>query len=337
MSEPVVITEKEYKKGRTSFDTVSGIEWVVTAKDEESVARAVRTSGARVAVLGVEIYAYALYEALEENAKGKSALIARYGVGYDGINREECKKRNIILAITPGALDISVAEHTIALMLCIAKNIAFCDSEMRASRFTACRGFELSGKVLAIIGIGKIGRLVSRMASYGFGMKVLAYDVLSLDVLAGNEAIGLNEFLLRYGVASYSNDYAEIVSKADIVSIHIPVLPSTLKFMNGDRISHLKKGALLINTSRGRLIDESALYDALSSNRLKGAALDVFETEPYTPAESGKDLRTLQNVILTPHIASDTEEANNRMQAIVCENIDAFIHGSFGAIHAVQL
>jgi len=337
MSEPVVITEKEYNKGRASFDTVSGIEWVVAPKDEESVTHAVRTSGARIAVVGVEIYAHALYEALEENAKGGSALIARYGVGYDGINREECKKRNIILAITPGALDISVAEHTIALMLCIAKNITFCDAEMKASRFTARRGFELSGKVLSVVGLGKIGRLVSRMATYGFGMKVLAYDVLSLDTLAENEGIGLNEFLLRYGVASYSNDYAKIVSEADIVSIHIAAVSSTLKFMNADRISLLKKGAILINTSRGRLIDESALYDALSSTRLKGAALDVFETEPYEPVDPGRDIRTLPNTVLTPHIASDTEEANIRMQAIVLENIDAFLHSSFDRIHAVRL
>ena len=154
MKIPVVITEKEYRKGKPAFDEAEDrYGWVVTAQSESDVAAAVSKSGAKIAVLGVEKYKGPLYEALAGNAAGAKALIARYGVGYDGVDMGECARHGIVLTITPGALDRSVAEHAMALMLGFARNLVFGDSEMRSGRFSPRTGFELAGKKVADRGI----------------------------------------------------------------------------------------------------------------------------------------------------------------------------------------
>ncbi len=337
MKIPVVITEKEYRKGKPAFDEAEDrYGWVVTAQSESDVAAAVSKSGAKIAVLGVEKYKGPLYEALAGNAAGAKALIARYGVGYDGVDMGECARHGIVLTITPGALDRSVAEHAMALMLGFARNLVFGDSEMRSGRFSPRTGFELAGKKLLIAGFGNIGKQLARMAAFGFGMSVSAYDALSLDVLASREGLGSAEFMQRHGLADCSRDFDQLAGAADIFSMHMPVLPATLKFMDAARFARLKEGAVFVNTSRGKLVDESDLYDALSSGRLRGAALDVFEKEPYEPARPDKDLRSLGNVILTPHTASDTKEANENMRALVLCNIDAFCSGAFEKLTAVN-
>lgn len=338
MKEPVVITEGEYAKGERIFGEAAGrYEWKVIPQDEKTAAAAVAASGARVAVVGIEKYNGHLYEALEENAKGKSALIIRYGVGYDSINLEKCRQHNVILAITPGALDRSVAEHTLALMLACARNLPFLDTEVRAGRFTGRQGFELAGKTLGLVGLGHIGKHVARMAAFGFGMKVVVYDVLPLEKAAAGENSGTEDFKTRYGISEYHTEYGPCAEGADILSLHMPVLPSTIKFMNADRFGRLKPGAFFINTGRGRLVDEADLYDALASGRLKGAGLDVFEKEPYEPVSSDKDLRKLPNVVLTSHTASNTAEANAVMQRIIVQNIDAYAAGELDRLTAVKI
>jgi lactate dehydrogenase-like 2-hydroxyacid dehydrogenase len=175
---------------------------------------------------------------------------------------------------------------------------------------------ELHGKTLGILGFGNIGRKVAASAHFGFGMEVMACDQVAAPAN-----------LAALGVARYTNNVEECFRQSDAISIHLPALASTQKFINAERLAWLKPIALLINTARGAVLDEIALYDALAAGRLGGAALDVFEREPYVPAQPDKDLRTLANVVLTPHIGSNTREANARMAAGALENVRNFFAG----------
>jgi phosphoglycerate dehydrogenase-like enzyme len=173
---PIVVTAKEFEKGKKVFEPASDrYDWVVCDSAEEAVARAVAASGTRIAVLGVDRYTGPLNEALSANGRGRPTLIARHGVGYDGVSVDRCRERGVILTVTKNSPDRSVAEHTIALVLALAKNVAVSDAGMRAGRFEPTRGFELAEKTLGIAGLGNIGRLTARMAADGFGMRVVAF------------------------------------------------------------------------------------------------------------------------------------------------------------------
>jgi lactate dehydrogenase-like 2-hydroxyacid dehydrogenase len=336
MKTPIVVTEKEYAKGKKVFDpTADRFDWIVCDPSEEKAAQAVRASGARVAVLGVDRYAGPLYEALESNGGGRPTLIARHGVGYDGVSVDLCKKHGVILTITKNAPDRSVAEHTIALILAFAKNIVFCDGEMRAGRFGPKRGFDITGKTLGIAGLGNIGKQTALIAAGGFGMRVIAYGAAPEAGIGEKEGLEPAAYKAKYGIAEYFDDFGAFASEVDVLSVHMPVRAETIRFFNPERFSRIRKGALFVNTSRGKLVDEDALYDALASGRLSGAALDVYDREPYIPASPDKDLRRLPNTVLTPHTASDTEESNRNMQTNIVANIDAYLAGDFGSLSAV--
>ena len=170
-------------------------------------------------------------------------------------------------------------------------------------------GIDLHGKTLAVIGCGGIGRAVARIATLGYGMHVV-----------GGIRLGAPPPAAIDHMARVTNDFADAVRDADFVSLHIPSKPSTHKFINRERLSYLTERAWLINTSRGAVVDEAALFDVLSERRIAGAAIDVFAREPYVP-EEGRDLRTLPNVIATPHIGSATSEANRRMAERALQNV----------------
>lgn len=329
MQTPIVITEQEFQKEKELFSSFSQYRWVVSGPPEVSVVEAIRESGARIAVLGTDRYHDLLYEALAKNAGGEHALIVRYGVGFDGIDLEQCKTHRIFLCITPGALDESVAEHTIALLLSLARNIPFCHGEFMGERFTRRTGFELAGKTLGLAGFGNIAKRVAEIASLGFRMRVIAYSRTPLEGKAASEGLPPEEYLSRYHLAGYYTDFGSFAKNLHILSLLLPVTPHTTRFLNRERIEHLPRGTYLVNTGRGKLVDEGALYDALASGHLAGAALDVFTREPYVPESEEKDLRKLGNVVLTPHIASDTLEANRNMQEMILRNIEAFLSGEF--------
>ncbi|MFQ3620176.1 MAG: NAD(P)-dependent oxidoreductase [Spirochaetales bacterium] len=339
-SVPIVITQQEYEKGKPLFDSYTQYLWVVTSPSEEKVTQALLSSKANVAVLGTEKYKDSLYSALKRNAehspfgKGK-ALIMRYGVGYDGIEVDRCKKEGIFLCITPGALDTSVAEHTLALMLCLARNIPYCHGEFLQGKFTRKTGFELAGKTLGLVGFGKIAQRVAHQAGAGFQMKVLAFGRTPLEEKASAEGLTPEKYLSVHGIGGYYSDFPAFARQLDLVSLHLPVTRETSPFLTAERIQQFKPGTYLINTGRGKLVDEIALYKALASGHLAGAALDVFTQEPYVPVSPDKDLRTLGNVVLTPHIASDTKESNRRMQEIILQNIEAFLRGTYKALTSV--
>lgn len=243
-------------------------------------------------------------------------IIANYAVGFDNIDFVAAKERNLMVTNTPGVLTNTVAEHTFALMLSIAHRIAEADRFSRAGKYTAwgpqlLLGTDLSGKTLGVVGLGRIGSRVAYHGVRGFGMKVIYTDPKPNP-----------EFEGEFG-AVYSATVDELLPRCDFVSIHVPLLDSTHHLMNETRLKMMKKSAYLINTSRGPIIDEKALATALSEGWIRGAAIDVFEFEP----EITTKLKNLENIILTPHIASATEETRDKMSELAATNIIEALEG----------
>lgn len=243
-------------------------------------------------------------------------IFANYAVGFDNINLEAAKNHNMMITNTPGVLTDTVAEHTFALMLSIAHRIAEADRFARAGKYTGWApmmllGTDLSRKTVGIVGLGRIGSRVAYHAGHGFNAKIIYYDVKRSP-----------EFEKEFN-AEFKENVDDVFKEADFVSIHVPLLPSTTHLVDARRLSLMKKTAYLINTSRGPIVDEKALVDALKGGVIKGAAIDVFEHEPAI--ESG--LMTLDNVIITPHIASATEETRSAMAVLAADNIIAALSG----------
>lgn len=237
-------------------------------------------------------------------------IIANYAVGYNNIDIAAAHAREIIVTNTPDVLTATVAEHTVALILTLASRIAEGDRFIREGKFVGwdpllLLGTDLKGKTLGILGAGRIGSEVGRMLHNGFGMEVVYSDVKE------------NEALQTVCDATFCVTPEEVLERADVVSIHVPLLPTTRHLINAERLSKMKKNALLVNTSRGPVVDELALVAALKAGIIRGAALDVFEFEPeVTPG-----LLSLPNVVLNPHLASATEETRTKMAEMVATNI----------------
>jgi len=237
-------------------------------------------------------------------------VIGRAGVGVDNIDVEAAKTRGIEVLTSPEATIQSVAELTIGLILAVARKIAFCDRRIRAGEWPKkyAMGIELCGKVLGIIGAGKIGSVVARIARFGFNMKIVYYSRTrhtKFEEEVGAEYLPLEELLRR----------------ADIVSIHVPLTEETRYLINEERLRLMKKNAILINTSRGAVVDTNALIKALREGWIAGAGLDVFEQEPLPPDHP---LLRLDNVVLTSHIGASTEEAQERAGVDIAEKIVEF-------------
>ena len=251
-----------------------------------------------------------------EGGSGPLKIIANYAVGFDNIDLEAAKKRNLMVTNTPGVLTNTVAEHTFALMLSIAHRISEADRFSRAGKYHAwgpnlLLGTDMSGKTLGIVGLGRIGSRVAYHAVKGFDMKVIYTDPKPNP-----------EFEKEFG-AQYAEKLDDLLPLCDFVSIHVPLLDSTRHLINEARLRKMKRSAYLINTSLGPIIDEKALAKALEEKWIKGAAIDVFEFEP----EITPDLKELDNVIITPHIASATEETRNKMAEMAVDNIIDALEG----------
>lgn len=297
----VVVTEPEFRRSESVF-TASPMRCVVAPPLEAEFARAVAEHGARHVIVGPFVYKEALYASLRPGA-----VLARYGVGHDGIDKARATAAGLLCTNTPGVLHQSVAEFCVLLMLAAARHLEQGMSDMRAGRWTPRPGRELRGATLAIIGCGTIGRTTARIARTGLGMRVVGYR---------RSGSGPGDADLD----SFTDDFAAAVRGADYVSLHIPASPENAAFINAGRLSLLDPGAWLINTARGAVVDEAALFDALAGGRIGGAAIDVYDREPYVPVP-GKDLRTLPRVILAPHVGSNTAEANIRMAERALHNI----------------
>ncbi|AGB05387.1 phosphoglycerate dehydrogenase-like oxidoreductase [Aciduliprofundum sp. MAR08-339] len=232
--------------------------------------------------------------------------IGRAGVGLDNVDVEYAKSKGIKVINTPGATSISVAELTIGLILAVMRKIAYADREMRRGSWPKkkCKGIEMYGKTLGIIGIGRIGREVAKRAK-AFGMRIVYYDVYRPDENTEKE-LGLEY-----------RDLDTLISEADVITLHVPLVPETKHLINAERISKMKDGAIIINAARGGIVDEDALYDALKSGKLYGAALDVYENEPLKESK----LFELDNVVLTPHIGAQAKEGQTRAGLEVAKKI----------------
>lgn len=243
-------------------------------------------------------------------------LYANYAVGFDNIDIAEAKKRGISVTNAPTDLITeAVAEHTMAMIMALASRIVEADEFMRRGRYkgwspTDFIGTDIFGKTTGLVGGGRIGKKVAEY-SKGLGMKVIYTDVKR------------NEQMEEGGGIDYRATVEEVLKEADIVSIHVPLLDSTHHLINEARLRLMKRTAFLINTSRGPIVDEAALVDALRAKTIAGAALDVFEFEPRISPR----LRKLENVILTPHIASASVAARDEMAKIAAENIIDFLEG----------
>jgi glyoxylate reductase len=250
------------------------------------------------------------------NATPRLKIIANYAIGFNNIDSVEAGKRGIAVTNVGKISAEPVAEFTISLMLALSHRIVEADNFVRAGKFRGWEpelliGSNIHGKTLGILGAGNISQRVAVHAKKGFGMDVIYYDVIR------NET-----FEKEVGVTFFS-DADDVISRADFLSIHVPLLESTKHFIHKERLSKMKPSAFLINTSRGAVVDEVALVEALKNNIIRGAALDVFEYEPVLSA----GLLNLPNVLLTPHIASSERDARNDMSRIVAENIIALFEG----------
>jgi D-3-phosphoglycerate dehydrogenase len=236
-------------------------------------------------------------------------VVGRAGVGVDNVDVEAATKRGIIVMNTPGGNTISTAEHAFSLMMSLSRNIPQADASVKSGKWDrkSFEGVELYGKTLAILGMGRIGTEFARRA-IAFGMRVLAYD----PYLSASRARSLQVELVER--------LDEIVPQADYITMHMPLTPETQHMLNAERLAKAKKGVRIINCARGGLIDEAALFDALKSRQVAGAALDVFEQEP-PPGDY--PLRALPNAIFTPHLGASTAEAQENVGIEVAQQIRA--------------
>ncbi|HDO20119.1 MAG: hydroxyacid dehydrogenase [archaeon GB-1845-036] len=230
----------------------------------------------------------------------KLKVIGVHGVGVDHIDLEAAREKGIEILNTPAALTETVAEYTLGLIISLLRKINLADEAVRMGRwnekYSKLVGEDVEGKVIGIIGLGRIGSAVARMLSC-LKTKIIYYDVERKKEIE-------EEFSLEYV------DLDELLRRADIITIHVPLTKETYHLISKSEIEKMKNGVYLINTSRGAVIDEEALIDALRNGKIAGAALDVFETEPI---DSENPLLNMENVILTPHIAASSRQALIRM------------------------
>jgi len=242
----------------------------------------------------------------------KCQIIARVGVGLDNIDQDAAKEKNIrVINAVEGAIT-AVAELVIGLMLSMAREIPRADREIRNGNWIKkeLMGSELKGKYLGIVGLGNIGKRLGRLAR-ALNLNIIGYDVVPID----------DEFSKEVGLMKA--DLGTLLSSADYVSFHVPLLDSTRHMINAEKLKMMKNTARIINTSRGGVIDEEALYNSLKDGSLAGAALDVFEVEPATENK----LITLPNFIATPHIGAQTKEAQLLAANIIAEKIIQILRG----------
>ncbi len=321
----VAVTEPEYRKAPEVFRAAAGsmgLRCESVPSGEAELAAAIQKSGARHAIVGIERYTDALYRTL-----GRGAVLARFGVGHDSVDKARATAGGIIVTNTPGALDDSVAELAMALIIAAARHLPTLDQQTHAGQWKPVIGVELRGRTLAVIGCGPIGCRLTRIAARGFGMRVIGCDPRPQDVARLRDEFGLD---------AYVQDFATAVAGADYVSLHIPATPENRLFLNAERLALLAPSAWVINTARGAVLDEAALCNALASGKLAGAALDVFEKEPYAPASPDHDLRRLPNVIMTPHVGSSTREACTRMAEKALANIAAAQRRDYASMNVVN-
>jgi len=260
---------------------------------------------ARSGVVGIIVGIDPLSERVLERCADLKA-ISKYGVGMDNIDLKAAERLGIRVKNAVGSNNISVAELAVALMFEAARHVSVLSQTVKQGGWDRVRGVELTGKTLAVIGCGQIGREVA-IRGKGLAMKVVVYDPYFND----------KEFLAKHDMMQCET-LSQALAVADVISLHLPLTPETKHMINASTLELMKPSAILINTSRGELVDEESLYTALKNKRIAFAAQDVFSKEPPAP---GEKLLTLDNFILTPHAGAYTNEANEKMALYSTRNL----------------
>jgi glyoxylate reductase len=301
-----VFLDKFLKELKEKYDVV-----VWSAKDisREELLKGVKGASGIISLVSEKIDVEVM-----EAAGPQLKVISNYGVGFDNIDIPEATKRGICVTNTPGVLTESVAEEVIALTMTLLRRIVEGDRFVRAGKYKGWEpdlllGTGLKDRVMGIVGLGRIGRWTARMAS-ALGMKIIYFNRHRDE-----------EFEEEYDVAYHSLD--QLLEEADVVSLSVPLTPETEHMIGEKELRLMKPSAILINTSRGPVVDQKVLIKALEEKWIAGAGLDVFEDESKIPEE----LRRLPNTVLTPHIASATVEARIAMARIVVENMNDSLEG----------
>lgn len=245
-------------------------------------------------------------------------VIARTGVGFDAVDLAACDAAGIVVTTTPGVNHHSVAEHTFALLFGVGRGFPESDRQVRECRWKRFANPRIMGRTLGIVGLGRIGQAVYTRA-IGVGMNVVVHDPYANP-----------DFVREHGVELVELD--DLFTRSDFVTLHCPATPETTHLINDDTLARMKRGSVLINTSRGALVDEAALVRALESGQLRAAGLDVFEVEPL-PAES--PLIQLPNVLLAGHLAGLDEESHDDTFRMAAETIVGLSRGEWPA-HCIQ-
>jgi len=307
MKKKILIVQPIHQRGVEVFDD----RFEVRVASDPSVATVIRE------IQGVEGVVVRTAPFPREIIAAADALkvIGRHGVGLDNIDVQAATAKGIAIVNTPNANATSVAEHTVTVIGALAKRLVPYDRATRSGGWEIRNSYtamDLDGKTLGLIGIGRIGSLVARRVSAAFNMRVIAFDPYIQPEAAGAIGVAL--------VASMD----DVFRQADVVSLHTPLTPETRGFVNEAKLALMKPTALLINFSRGEVIDEKALYGALKKGAIAGAAIDVYDPEP--PA-ADNPLFALENIILSPHSAALTEECVIRMATGAAEGIVDLLSG----------
>jgi phosphoglycerate dehydrogenase-like enzyme len=315
LSVPVVFADRFYMAERSlaEIESMGGCAWV-EAKDGIDLANKIDGSSSVKVIVSEYI---PVNDSVLDRAPAVKGVIS-YGAGYDHIDVEAMNRRGVFVCNCRGENAQAVAELAFGLLLSLLRRIHRADPWVRAGDWVKAgralpewaSGQELWRKTLGVIGLGQIGSRVVRIAK-GFDMKIIGYDPFIKP-----------ELYNRIGVESVS--LAELLSRADVVTVHIPLTPTTEKMLDSRAFSSLKPGMTLVNTSRGKLIEEGALIEALQTGRIKGAALDVFASEPLP---FGHPLTGFENVVLSPHMGALSQEAGDRLSDSVARQVRDILDG----------
>ncbi|MDL2405341.1 D-glycerate dehydrogenase [Rhizobium calliandrae] len=255
--------------------------------------------------------------ALFEGDAIRTRILGNFGVGFNHIDVASAKAKDIVVTNTPGVLTDCTADIAMLLLLSVARRGGEGERELRAGLWSGWRpthliGVKVTGKTVGIVGFGRIGRAFAQRCHFGFGMDVVFHNRSAIDPMEA----------ARYGAVQLPT-IEDVLAVSDFVSLHCPGGAENRHLMNAARFATMKPGAFLVNTARGDIVDEAALISALEQGTIRGAGLDVYEAEPSVPEK----LKTMENVVLLPHLGSATEETRTAMGMKVVDNITAFFDG----------
>ncbi|MFC5050275.1 NAD(P)-dependent oxidoreductase [Rubritalea spongiae] len=307
----IYVSNISFDKARSTFERLNAetkYSFVPVNEEEESLAAQIKENDVKAFIADIYPYTGSLYTALPEGG-----IIARYGVGHDSIDKELATQNGLYVANTPGVLDNAVAEHACWMIGSFARHLHTAHSSTVAKKWEPLPGVELRGRKVAILGFGRIGQSLCQKLSFGFGMEVTGVDIQPEEKYTSLKS--------SIGFRKYTTDRDAALAEADYVVLLMAVVPATKHIANADMFAKMKNSAVLVNSARGALVDEIALHQALTNGDIAGACLDVFEQEPYQPQATDKDLRLLPNVLLTPHVGSNTAESNAAMASTAAQNI----------------